>query len=282
MTPPYFLIGFAGKAETGKAKCAARARGREEGVSGRPPGAVWHSACGCRGFLVEFCGPGRTDSPVLGLWGRQVLLLTDGCAVRGCGAPALGSAQPGSALTSGLRPHLRAPPTTPPTAQRSRAALGHLPQRQQRVGRGGEMRSGDAGRRSDRGVGQRGRDGGVRVGVQAGARGRAWPGCAHHCAHVFGACTRVCVTLAPHTRGGVPVSGRAHRVPGVAPSRELPEPPGCRCRGARVRLLLPLFGHFGPVQSARGGRARPPRPAGSRPVSPGPAVGPRSAAAAAP
>lgn len=28
MTPPYFLIGFAGEPETGKAKCAPRARGR--------------------------------------------------------------------------------------------------------------------------------------------------------------------------------------------------------------------------------------------------------------
>lgn len=191
------------------------------------------------------------------------------------------SAQPGPAPLSPRVPaHTcgpplpRTPPTTPPpAAQRSRAALGHLPQGEQRGGAGrGDAGWGcgeTAGPGTAPGVGQRGRGGGVRVGgwvgVHAGARGRAWPGCAHHCAHVFGGCTRVCVSVVPGAaRGGVPVPGCAHTCLGRLrfrpPPRELPEPPECRCRGARVRPLLPLFGHFGPVQSARGGRARPPHP----------------------
>lgn len=285
-------------------------RGHEagrKGVSGRPPppppGAVRGSACGCRAFLVEFCGPGRTDSPGAGLWGRQVPLLTDGCAVQGCGAPALGSARPGPALTAGPRPHLWAPPpqdpthdaptrsTTQPCSPRSpsaRRAEGRCGAGRCGMGMRGDGRTGDGTGGRAAGAG-RGREGGW-VGVHAGARGRAWPGCAHHCAHVFGGCTRVCVSVVPGAaRGGVPVPGCAHTCLGRLrfrpPPRELPEPPECRCRGARVRPLLPLFGHFGPVQSARGGRARPPPPprsVESRPVSPGPAAGPRSSAAAAP
>lgn len=185
--------------------CGEGTRPGGRGLRPPPPGAVWHSACWCRGFLVEFCCPGRTDSQGLGLWGRQALLLTDGCAVRGCGAPALGSAQPGSAL---LCPHFGSPatPAPPPPLppgphpQHNAAVQLSVTLRKASRGavRGGEMRDGDAGRRSDQGVGQRGRGVGVRVGVRAGARGRvaARGPVVHHCAHVFGACTRV--RSAPH------------------------------------------------------------------------------------
>lgn len=104
-----------------------------------------------------------------------------------------------------------------------------------------------------------------RVSVPVGPRGCSYAGVP------LGACARTCPRrLQPRPRSRLPAAPGALRFP-VGPGVGVRDPPA-------VRPLLPLFGHFGPVQSARGGRARPrpsrpPRP--PRPAPP-PLLGPRS------
>lgn len=270
-------------------------RGHEagrKGVSGRPPppppGAVRGSACGCRAFLVEFCGPGRTDSPGAGLWGRQVPLLTDGCAVQGCGAPALGSAQPGPALTAGPRPHLWAPPpqdpthdaptrsTTQPCSPRSpsaRRAEGRCGAGRCGMGMRGDGRTGDGTGGRAAGAG-RGREGGWVGGC---ARGSAWPRVARLCAslraRVRGLHTRVRVRSAGRCPWGCPRAGLCPYVPGTAPvPTPAPRAPGAPrvsvsgCAGPAAPALIWAF-RPRPI-SAGGPGPTPPTPPPRR-VPPG-------------
>lgn len=127
------------------------------------------------------------------------------------------------------------------------------------------MRGGGRTRGSGRGGGE-----GACGWVCARERVAAWPRVARLCITARACSGLAHASVALHIRRGVPVS---HACPGrlrlQPPSLELPEPPACRCRDARVRShSCPYLGISGPSNQRGGAGPDPPTPPPRR-VPPG-------------